>query len=51
MKLALTDDEKEYFESYKDALVDGKASDRDHRFSERLRNAFGISEERAKEIK
>lgn len=46
----LTDDEKEYFEAFKDACEDGKVSDKQRRLLEKLRVMYGISEERAREL-
>lgn len=47
----LTDDEKEYWEEYKECLNDGGTiTPSEHRLLERLRKSLGISEERAKEI-
>ena len=47
----LTDDEKEYWEEYKECLNDGGViTSSERRLLERLRKSLGISEERAKEI-
>lgn len=46
----LTDDEKEYLETYREACTDGKVSDGERRTLDRYRSKLGISEERAKEI-
>ena len=47
----LTDDEKEYWEEYKECLNDGGTiTSSERRLLERLRKSLGISEERALEI-
>ncbi len=46
----LTDDEKEYLETYREACTDGKISDGERRMLDRYRSKLGISESRAKEI-
>lgn len=47
----LTDDEKEYWEEYKECLNDGGTiTSSERRLLERLRKSLGISEERASEI-
>lgn len=46
----LTDEEKEYLEAYQETNENGQISDKERRTLNRLRDALGISEERAKEI-
>jgi len=46
----LTDNEKEYLKAYQEANENGQISDKERRTLNRLRDALGISEERAKEI-
>ncbi len=46
----LTEDEKEYLETYREACTDGKISDGERRMLDRYRSKLGISESRAKEI-
>ena len=46
----LSDEEKEYLEAYQEANENGQISDKERRTLNRLRDALGISEERAKEI-
>lgn len=46
----LTDEEKEYLEAYQETNENGQISDKERRMLNRLRDALGISEERAKEI-
>lgn len=46
----LTDEEKEYLETYREACADGKISDGERRMLDRYRSKLGISESRAKEI-
>lgn len=46
----LTEDEKEYLETYREACADGKISDGERRMLDRYRSKLGISESRAKEI-
>ena len=48
--LTLTPEEQEYFDEYQEIIADGKISDRDQRFLDKLKKANDISEERAKEI-
>lgn len=45
-----TNDEQEYLDAVKDALVDGEISPRGRRLLDRLRDSFGISEERAEQL-
>ena len=47
---ALTDDEKEYLEEYKECAADGEITAKDRRLLDKLRKMLGISEERAKEL-
>lgn len=47
---ALTTDEKEYIEIYKDFVSDGEITDRARRVLERERESLGISAERASEL-
>jgi len=47
----LTDGEKEYIDAVKDILADGEISPRASKMLERLRISYGISEERATELK
>lgn len=46
----LTDEEKEYLETYHDATDDGQISEKERRMLNRLRDMLGITEERANEI-
>lgn len=46
----LTTEEQEYLDEYKEIIAEGKISDRDQRFLEKLKKANAISDERAKEI-
>lgn len=50
MAPALTPEEQEYFDEYQEIISDGKISDRDQRFLDKLKKANDISEKRAKEI-
>lgn len=47
---ALSEEEQEYLNEYKEIIADGEISARDQRFLDKLKKANGISEERAKEI-
>ncbi len=47
---ALTDDEKEYLEEYKECAADGEITAKERRLLDKLRKMLGISEERAKEL-
>ena len=47
---ALTDEEKEYLEEYKECAADGELTAKDRRLLDKLRKMLGISEERAKEL-
>lgn len=47
---ALTDEEKEYLEEYKECAADGEITAKDRRLLDKLRKMLGISEERAKEL-
>lgn len=46
----LTEEEKDYLETYREACADGKISDGERRMLDRYRSKLGISESRAKEI-
>ena len=47
---ALTDEEKEYLEEYKECAADGEITAKERRLLDKLRKMLGISEERAKEL-
>ena len=47
---ALSDEEKEYLEEYKECAADGEITAKDRRLLDKLRKMLGISEERAKEL-
>lgn len=47
---ALSDEEKEYLEEYKECAADGEITAKDRRLLDKLRKILGISEERAKEL-
>lgn len=47
---ALSEEEQEYLDEYKEIIADGEISARDQRFLDKLKKANGISEERAQEI-
>lgn len=46
----LSTEEEEYLNEYKEMLADGEISDRDRRYLNKIMNANGISEARAKEL-
>jgi hypothetical protein len=45
-----SDNEKEYLEEYEAILLDGAVTEKERRLLNRMRDLYGISEERAKEI-
>lgn len=47
---SLSAEEEEYLNEYKEMLADGEISDRDRRYLNKIMNANGISEARAKEL-
>ena len=47
---SLTPEEQEYLNEYKEIISEGEISARDQRYLDKLKNANGISEQRAKEI-
>ena len=47
---ALSDEEKEYLEEYKECAADGEITAKERRLLDKLRKMLGISEERAKEL-
>lgn len=47
---SITQEEQEYLNEYKEIIADGEISDRDRRFWEKIKNANGINDKRAREL-
>lgn len=50
LQLALSQEEKEYIEEFKEIIADGEITERERRLLNKFRAKFGISEERGEEL-